>query len=158
MQTCGRGRTFVAGRRSVDVARLPAEVVGQELDQHNGLGMSVTRSFFFWPVFMPTPDALDQVLVDSYADFSTSMRPVACAPFRPSSSVTCRGRTGTRSGGACATSSPMCGWLHGRPLARARIDSAICEAQGGRCRLLSNEIPIYGTWRGAGSARSIRTG
>ncbi len=46
-----------------------AAVVGQELDQLAGLGMTVTRSFFYWPDFMPTPDALDEVLVARYGDF-----------------------------------------------------------------------------------------
>lgn len=45
------------------------EVVGSELDQLVGLGMTVTRSFFYWPDFMPTPESLDEVLVERYADF-----------------------------------------------------------------------------------------
>jgi endo-1,4-beta-mannosidase len=32
-------------------------------------GLTVTRSFFYWPDFMPTPDRLDENLLDRYASF-----------------------------------------------------------------------------------------
>lgn len=45
------------------------EVVGEELDAMRGLGISLTRSFFYWPDFMPTPYTLDELLVERYRDF-----------------------------------------------------------------------------------------
>lgn len=45
------------------------DVVRQELAQLRELGLGVTRSFLFWPDFMPTPDALDPVLCDRLDDF-----------------------------------------------------------------------------------------
>ena len=46
-----------------------AAVVGEELRTMRDHGMTVTRSFFYWPDFMPTPDALDEVLVERFRDF-----------------------------------------------------------------------------------------
>ncbi|NED99422.1 glycoside hydrolase 5 family protein [Phytoactinopolyspora halotolerans] len=46
-----------------------AQIVREELATMREHGMTVTRSFFFWPDFMPTPHTLDQTMVDRYADF-----------------------------------------------------------------------------------------
>src|SRR5665647_1256414 len=32
-------------------------------------GMTLTRSFFYWPDFMPTPDTIDESLVAKFRDF-----------------------------------------------------------------------------------------
>lgn len=45
------------------------EIVEQELVAMRELGMPLTRSFFYWPDFMPTPDTLDEKLVDHYRHF-----------------------------------------------------------------------------------------
>jgi endo-1,4-beta-mannosidase len=44
-------------------------VVLQELRVLRGHGMNLTRSFFYWPDFMPEPDLLDERLVERFADF-----------------------------------------------------------------------------------------
>jgi endo-1,4-beta-mannosidase len=44
-------------------------VVREELDAMRAHGMTVTRSFFYWPDFMPTPDRLDEALVGHFRDF-----------------------------------------------------------------------------------------
>lgn len=44
-------------------------VVREELRQLRDLGLGVTRSFLFWPDVMPTPDALDEVVMARYLDF-----------------------------------------------------------------------------------------
>lgn len=45
-------------------------VVRSELAQLKGeLGLDVTRSFFFWPDFMPTPEAVDPLMVERFRDF-----------------------------------------------------------------------------------------
>jgi len=46
-----------------------ADVVQSELEVVRDHGMTVTRSFFYWPDFMPTPEALDEELVDRFRDF-----------------------------------------------------------------------------------------
>jgi endo-1,4-beta-mannosidase len=45
------------------------DIVRQELDAMCGHGMTLTRSFFYWPDFMPTPDRLDEALVGHFLDF-----------------------------------------------------------------------------------------
>lgn len=46
-----------------------AAVVGEELRAMRDHGMTVTRSFFYWPDFMPTPWALDRQMVARFRDF-----------------------------------------------------------------------------------------
>ncbi|WP_327089622.1 cellulase family glycosylhydrolase [Nonomuraea sp. NBC_01738] len=44
-------------------------VVREELEVLREHGLNVTRSFFYWPDFMPAPDRIDQECVDHYQDF-----------------------------------------------------------------------------------------
>ena len=44
-------------------------IVAEELSVLAAHGLGVTRSFFYWPDFMPTSDAVREVMVDRYADF-----------------------------------------------------------------------------------------
>jgi len=44
-------------------------VVAEELRILREHGMNLTRSFFYWPDFMPAPDRIDPELVDRFADF-----------------------------------------------------------------------------------------
>ena len=44
-------------------------VIDAEIDQMRELGMTVTRSFFYWPDFQPRPDTLDEALVARFRDF-----------------------------------------------------------------------------------------
>jgi endo-1,4-beta-mannosidase len=44
-------------------------VVREELDVMKEHGMTLTRSFFYWPDFMPTPDRLDEELCERFRDF-----------------------------------------------------------------------------------------
>ncbi|OLF15547.1 beta-mannosidase [Actinophytocola xanthii] len=44
-------------------------LVRDELQVLREHGMNLTRSFFFWPDFMPAPDRIDPELVRRYADF-----------------------------------------------------------------------------------------
>lgn len=46
-----------------------AAVVKEELAVMRDHGMTVTRSFFYWPDFTPTPDALDETMVARFGDF-----------------------------------------------------------------------------------------
>ncbi|HTV20306.1 MAG TPA: cellulase family glycosylhydrolase [Polyangiaceae bacterium] len=45
------------------------KVVREELDIMKEHGMTLTRSFFYWPDFMPTPDRLDEELCERFRDF-----------------------------------------------------------------------------------------
>jgi len=49
--------------------RYSAEIVRQELDVLAAHGCNVTRSFCYWPDFMPAPEQLDPAAVDRYDDF-----------------------------------------------------------------------------------------
>lgn len=44
-------------------------VIDEELDQLREHGMTVTRSFFYWPDFHPEPDRLDEDMIARFADF-----------------------------------------------------------------------------------------
>lgn len=46
-----------------------ADVVRQELEVLAAHGLSVTRSFCYWPDFMPEPDAVDEKLLGHFAQF-----------------------------------------------------------------------------------------
>ena len=125
-------------------------VVAEELDQLRDLGMTITRSFFFWPDFMPTPYSLDEQLVERFRDFldlhdSRGMRTI------PTFIV------GHMSG---ANWDPA--WREGRDLfsdvwfvARQtwyvrELTSRFAEHPAIAAWLLTNEIPIYGDWRNRG--------
>jgi len=45
------------------------EVVREELRVLHDHGLNMTRSFFYWPDFMPEPDRVDEALVDHFGDF-----------------------------------------------------------------------------------------
>ncbi|MFL6074453.1 MAG: cellulase family glycosylhydrolase [Mycobacteriales bacterium] len=45
------------------------DLVRAELDVLARHGLTVTRSFFYWPDFMPAPDRIDGAMADRYADF-----------------------------------------------------------------------------------------
>ena len=44
-------------------------VVGDELGVLREHGLTMTRSFFFWPDFMPAPDVIDEEMTARFADF-----------------------------------------------------------------------------------------
>jgi endo-1,4-beta-mannosidase len=46
-----------------------AAVVREELAVLREHGLNLTRSFFYWPDFMPEPDRIDEALTGHYADF-----------------------------------------------------------------------------------------
>jgi endo-1,4-beta-mannosidase len=54
--------------------RYSAEIVRQELDVLAAHDCNVTRSFCYWPDFMPAPERLDAAAVDRYADFLDAHR------------------------------------------------------------------------------------
>ena len=50
-------------------SRYDGDVVREELTALREHGLTVTRSFCFWPDFMPEPDRLDENVVERFADF-----------------------------------------------------------------------------------------
>jgi endo-1,4-beta-mannosidase len=54
--------------------RYSPEIVRQELDVLATHGCNVTRSFCYWPDFMPAPEQLDPAALDRYADFLDAHR------------------------------------------------------------------------------------
>jgi endo-1,4-beta-mannosidase len=52
-------------------------VVREELRVLAAHGLTMTRSFFYWPDFMPEPDRVDETLVERYADFLEAHRELA---------------------------------------------------------------------------------
>ena len=124
-------------------------VVGEELDQLRELGMTVTRSFFFWADFMPTPDSLDQTMLDRFRHFldahaARGMRTV------PTFLV------GHMSG---QNFDPP--WRNGRDLfadvwfvARTawyvrELTARFAGHEAVAAWLLTNEVPIYDDWQGS---------
>jgi endo-1,4-beta-mannosidase len=64
-----RRQLLVARRRPADVARLRPRLVREELSVLRDHGLTFTRSFFYWPDFMPEPDRVDERAAASYAQF-----------------------------------------------------------------------------------------
>ena len=50
-------------------ARYDPDVVREELDVLARHGLTVTRSFCFWPDFVPTPEVLDEQVAERFGDF-----------------------------------------------------------------------------------------
>ena len=125
-------------------------VISEELDQLNELGMTVTRSFFYWPDFMPTPYALDEVLVDRFADFleqhlSRGMRTV---PTFIVGHMSGQNWDPAWRGGRDIFSDV---WFVARQAWYVReLTQRFAKHEAVAAWLLSNEIPIYGDWRGRG--------
>lgn len=126
------------------------DLVSRELAQLRDHGITVTRSFLYWPDFHPEPDRLDAVMLDRLADFLDRHAQAGMMTI-PSFIV------GHMSG---ENWDPV--WRNGRDIfqdvwfvgrqawyvrevvARFATHPAIAGW------LLSNEIPIYGDWKSRG--------
>ena len=126
------------------------DVIGEELDVLKEHGMTLTRSFFYWHDFMPTPDALDEELVDHFRDFldQHEQRGMESIPTF---------LVGHMSG---QNWDPV--WRDGRDLYSdvwfvakqawfvRELTARFADHPAVAGWLLSNEIPIYGDWRSRG--------
>lgn len=127
------------------------DVIDAELDQMREHGMTVTRSFFYWPDFHPEPDVLDEELIARYRDFldrheARGMRTI------PTFIV------GHMSG---QNWDPV--WREGRDLfsdvwfvARQawyvrELTARFHDHPAIAAWLLTNEVPIYGDWKSRGN-------
>ncbi|WP_156250220.1 cellulase family glycosylhydrolase [Pseudactinotalea terrae] len=127
-----------------------AAVVAEELESLRAHGMTLTRSFFYWPDFMPTPETLDETMVDRYRDFLDQHARLGMATI-PTFLV------GHMSG---QNWDPE--WRGGRDLfgdvwfvARQawyvrELTARFADHPAVAAWLLTNEVPIYGDWRSRG--------
>lgn len=128
-----------------------AQVVEQELAQMKEHGMTVTRSFFYWPDFHPEPDRLDEQLVQHFRDFLDRHQALEMQSI-PTFIV------GHMSG---QNWDPV--WREGRDLftdvwfvARQawyvrELTARFADHPAIAGWLLTNEVPIYGDWRSRGN-------
>jgi endo-1,4-beta-mannosidase len=132
------------------------QVVREELATMRDHGMTVTRSFLYWPDVMPTPDALDAQVMANFADFLDAHAELGMTTI-PTFLV------GHMSG---ENWDPV--WRDGRDIfedvwfvaRQAFYIRSVVEQVGShraiRAWLLTNEIPIYAHWqtRGVGTPAS----
>jgi endo-1,4-beta-mannosidase len=134
------------------------DIVREELRVMRDHGMTVTRSFLYWPDIMPTPDALDDQVMANFSDFLDAHTELGMTTI-PTFLV------GHMSG---ENWDPV--WRDGRDIfedvwfvaRQAWYIRNVVERVGAhaaiRAWLLTNEIPIYAHWqtRGVGtSAASV---
>ncbi|CAM5465576.1 beta-mannosidase [Leifsonia shinshuensis] len=122
-----------------DPARVRSELLAMR-----ELGMPLTRSFFYWPDFMPTPDALDPVLVDRYRHFLDLHVELG---MRTIPTFIVGHMSGQNWDPAWRNDRAMFGdvWFVGRQAWYVReLTRAFAEHPAVEAWLLTNEIPIYG--------------
>lgn len=127
-----------------------AEVVGEELRQMRDHGMTVTRSFFYWPDFMPTPDALDEKLVERFRDFLDQHERLGMSSI-PTFIV--GHMSGQNWDPAWRNGRSIFGdvWFVARQAWYVReLSARFADHSAIAGWLLSNEIPIYGDWQSRG--------
>jgi endo-1,4-beta-mannosidase len=129
------------------------DIVREELATMREHGMTVTRSFLYWPDTMPTPDTLDENVMANFSDFLDAHSELGMTTI-PTFLV------GHMSG---ENWDPV--WREGRDIfedvwfvaRQAWYIRSVVERIGShaaiRAWLLTNEIPIYAHWqtRGAGT-------
>jgi endo-1,4-beta-mannosidase len=133
------------------------EIVREELATMRDHGMTVTRSFLYWPDVMPTPDALDETVMANFADFLEAHSELGMTTI-PTFLV------GHMSG---ENWDPA--WRNGRDIfedvwfvaRQAFYIRSVVERVGAhpaiRAWLLTNEIPIYAHWKTGGIGSSAQS-
>src|ERR1700683_1101424 len=94
--------------------RYDRAVVREELRVLREHGLTMTRSFFFWPDFMPEPDAIDEDMAARFADF-LELDAEQDMSTVPTFIVGHMSGEHWDAGGPGGTCSAMCGWSGGRP-------------------------------------------
>ena len=134
-------------------------VIDSELAVLREHGMTLTRSFFYWPDFMPTPDALDETLLGHFRDFldrhqgaGMSTIPTFIVGHMSGQNWDPAWRAGRDIFGDVWFVARQA-WYVRELTARFHDHPAIAGW------LLSNEIPIYGDWpsRGIGTLDAAQT-
>jgi endo-1,4-beta-mannosidase len=126
-------------------ARYDGEVVRQELAVLAEHGCTLTRSFCYWPDFMPAPESLDEEVMERFVDFLDLHR---AAGMRTVPSFIVGHMSGENWDPA---------WREGRDLYRdvwlvaqqawfvAAVAGRVADHPAVAAWLLSNEMPYYGT-------------
>lgn len=126
------------------------DTVVRELEVMREHGMTVTRSFFYWPDFMPAEDTLDRVLVERYRDFLDAHEALGMTTIPTFIVGHMSGQNwdpAWRDGRSVFGDVTFVGqqaW-YVRTLTEEFADHAAVAGW-----LLSNEIPIYGDWKSRG--------
>ncbi len=118
------------------------KTVREELAVLREHGLTMTRSFFYWPDFHPEPFRIDEELCDRFRDFLDAHTEAEWEPSRPSSSATCPARTGP--GLARGRDLYEDVWLVGRQPGSSPDDPALQGPPAGHGWLITNEMPGYG--------------
>jgi endo-1,4-beta-mannosidase len=125
-------------------------VVHDELTVLRDHGMTLTRSFFYWPDFMPTPDAVDETLVERYRDFLDQHQALGMTTV-PTFLV--GHMSGENWDPAWRGGRDLFGdvWFVARQAWYVReLTARFADHPAVAGWLLTNEIPIYGDWRSRG--------
>jgi endo-1,4-beta-mannosidase len=107
-------------------------------------GLNMTRSFFYWPDFMPQPDQIDGQMTDKFADFLDGHRELGMSTVPTFLVGHMSGQNwdpAWRCGRDLYTDVWMVGrqaWFAGEMVRRFGSHPAVCGW------LVSNEMPIYG--------------
>ena len=90
-----------------------AGVVREELAVLGDHGLNMTRSFFYWPDFMPEPDRVEETLVAHFADFLDAHVELGMTSVPTFIVGHMSGENWTRPGGVAGTSTATCGGSRG---------------------------------------------
>ena len=125
--------------------RYDRAVVREELAVLAEHGLNVTRSFCYWPDFVPEPGAARRGCSWNGSGISsTRTSSTGSGRSRRSSSATCPARTGTRRGGRAATSTATSGWSSQQAWFAGEIARRFGDHPAVVGWLVSNEMPLYG--------------
>jgi len=127
-----------------------AAVIKYELAAMRDLGMTLTRSFCYWPDFMPTPDALEETLLDHFHDFLERHEE---AGMRTIPTFIVGHMSGQNWDPVCRNGRDIFGdaWLIARQAWYVReLTARFKDHPAVAAWLLTNEIPLYGDWRSRG--------
>lgn len=128
-----------------------AKIVRSELDDLREHGMTLTRSFFYWPDFMPTPDRLDEQLVAHFRDFldAHEERGMSSIPTFLVGHMSGQNWDPAWRGNRDLFEDV---WLVARQAWYVReLTARYAGHPAVVAWLLTNEVPIYGDWRSRGN-------
>jgi hypothetical protein len=126
-------------------------VVREELDDMLTHGMTLTRSFFYWPDFMPTPDRLDETLCGHFKDFldAHEERGMTSIPTFLVGHMSGQNWDPAWRGDRDLFKDV---WLVARQAWYVReLTARFADHPAVIAWLLTNEVPIYGDWKSRGT-------
>lgn len=128
------------------------KVVREELDVMKEHGMTLTRSFFYWPDFMPTPDRIDETLVGHFHDFLDAHheRGMTSIPTFLVGHMSGQNWDPAWRGDRDLFEDV---WLVARQAFYVReLTARFADHPAVVAWLLTNEVPIYGDWKSRGNS------